>query len=644
MTSAGRGTGAGRHVGVGPGLLGALFAAVLQGLAIAPVIPGDVPAFVAPARAADGDGGLADPLAGGVGARERALGGGVASARGPSALGSNPAWLARSDRLTLHAHLSPLAEGGTYEHVGVALPWGPGVVGAGLTRLGTGDIVTYDAWSVETGAVGFSEGELGAAYGVEVASGLVVGALARYRWQSLGDARAQGLGLDLGLGLEPARWPGLGAGLALRGVVTPSLALGGEGDRLPRSLDLGVTYGARLGGLPWTWNGGATLGGGASTALVGAEAAIGSHLALRAGLHGDRPRLGFGLVAGALALDYVLDSRDLGLVHGISITAYLGRGASARLEALRADARAEGVATERAAREREVDGFADAARAHQAAGELDAARRQWLAYLAHRPGDAAATAALDAVRMQLAATRHDSVRTREAAAVRAGRLDAVRDALAAGELEAAAVLLDALPPEMAAEIATRTLEEKLATAREARRTALRREAAALEASGRLAEAVAVWSRLLLLDASDASARAGIERADEHLRRLERTRDDQSTELDRLSLLVKALEAYGAEEYVLAEGLVDSLLVLDPDARHANELKRRLARRRAPPAASVTEDARTLYIEGMRHFNAGRYAAAIDAWEQILDLDPDNDSVRRNIDEARARLGLEGRME
>jgi hypothetical protein len=596
------------------------------------------------ALAAEGQAGSADPLTEGVGARERALGTGVALARGPAALGWNPALLAGGERLALHAHLSPLPSSGSYEHVGVAVPWGPGMLGAGLTRLGTGDIQIFDASSVAAGTASFADGEVGVGYGLALPHELSAGLLWRYRWQSLGDARGSGMGLDLGVAASPARVAGLELGLRYRGVVTPSLTLATHADRLPRSLDLGASYTRTLGGHPVCWNGATLIGDGLPAVVLGAEVQVARQLWARGALRGTEPRFGVGVAAGVFVLDYLLESRDLGLVHGFSITAHFGRGAADRREALTRSAREEGAVAERALHEQEVDGFRAAAREREEAGDLAGAERLWQTYATHRPQDAEAEEALARLAAQETAEERDQLRTAKESARVSLELEALRRAVDDGDLMAATTLASRLSAEARATAAAAALATRLAGLGEARVAELRRQARREQAAGHEMAAAAAWSRLLLLDPDDHEAIAAIRDTERRIDGLEDSQRAQRGELDRLTLLIDAYQAYSAEEYVLAETLADSLLSVDPGSDDAGELKRRLERRTSPPAARVTDQSRIHYIEGMRHFNAGRYADAITAWERILALDPDNDSVRRNIDEARARLGIERRSE
>ena len=45
----------------------------------------------------------------------------------------------------------------------------------------------------------------------------------------------------------------------------------------------------------------------------------------------------------------------------------------------------------------------------------------------------------------------------------------------------------------------------------------------------------------------------------------------------------------------------------------------------------------LYLRGIEHFTRGEYREAIEVWEEVLRLDPENENAVRNIEEARLRL-------
>ena len=64
----------------------------------------------------------------------------------------------------------------------------------------------------------------------------------------------------------------------------------------------------------------------------------------------------------------------------------------------------------------------------------------------------------------------------------------------------------------------------------------------------------------------------------------------------------------------------------------------MAKRKLTPLSKAEEEAiRGHYLRGMAHFSKDEYAQAITEWEKILEIDPTNESVQRNIDEAKERL-------
>lgn len=71
---------------------------------------------------------------------------------------------------------------------------------------------------------------------------------------------------------------------------------------------------------------------------------------------------------------------------------------------------------------------------------------------------------------------------------------------------------------------------------------------------------------------------------------------------------------------------------------AKDYVRALANRKLTPlTADEKAQIRRFYLAGMQFFANDEYAKAISEWEKILEIDPTNESVQRNIDEARQRL-------
>ena len=84
------------------------------------------------------------------------------------------------------------------------------------------------------------------------------------------------------------------------------------------------------------------------------------------------------------------------------------------------------------------------------------------------------------------------------------------------------------------------------------------------------------------------------------------------------------------------------LVADPSSEEAREWRDRVERRLSTPKPELNARIKQLYIKGMEAFTAGDYKEALRNWEQILALDPLNESARRNVLEARERMKTEVR--
>ncbi len=563
------------------------------------------------ARAAAGE---EDLFATGIGARERALGSAIALGGAGGALYWNPARLALAGGTRIEAHFAPLPEGASLDAVHVAWPFGPGVLGGSLARIGVGDIETYDPLGTPTGSASFGDVEIATGYAVGLAwplalaapdesaasgigagsSALDVGVSFRLRRQSFGATAATGVGLDLGIAAHPR--PALDLGLRVRNLLAPSLTLGAEAERLPRSLAVGATYERRVAGRPLLLSAETGFGGGTAPFAAGAEVQIVSNLAGRAGMHGASPRFGLGFTAGFLAFDYGLESHDLGLVHLVSVSARLGEGAADRAARAEMAVAEERSAVAAAAAEQALTGAAENLRTRARATEDPAvAEAAWLAVLAQRPEDAEAKAAL--------------------LDIEARRVAAARDSVQLSERERSTTI-----------------------------TRLHAEAEAAVAAGDPAGAAAAWGRILEVAPDDPAVVENIGRVRDRLSAtadsLVATREDlgvRTAELERLGFLVRALEAFAVGKSELATATLDSLLAIRPRDETALALRARIAPSSALTDPGVREQARRLYVDGMRLFNTGDYAGAIRYWEDLLALDPSNSAVRLNLEEARIRV-------
>jgi cytochrome c-type biogenesis protein CcmH/NrfG len=105
----------------------------------------------------------------------------------------------------------------------------------------------------------------------------------------------------------------------------------------------------------------------------------------------------------------------------------------------------------------------------------------------------------------------------------------------------------------------------------------------------------------------------------------------------VNLYNTALQDYNQGNFEKAQTGLKELLRLQPGHEEAAHLLA-LAKRKLTPLTKAEEDAiRRHYLKGMQFFSKDQYNEAVAEWQKILDIDPTNESVRRNIEEARDRL-------
>lgn len=99
---------------------------------------------------------------------------------------------------------------------------------------------------------------------------------------------------------------------------------------------------------------------------------------------------------------------------------------------------------------------------------------------------------------------------------------------------------------------------------------------------------------------------------------------------------RGIEAYSREDYALAIQYLGSVYGVDPDYRDVKSLFHD-AQSHYLPLESMPKELTALYAQGVNYYLGGKYQKAIETWEQVLDKNPNNFLVRRNIEEAKNRL-------
>jgi len=136
-------------------------------------------------------------------------------------------------------------------------------------------------------------------------------------------------------------------------------------------------------------------------------------------------------------------------------------------------------------------------------------------------------------------------------------------------------------------------------------------------------ALKVWNSLQLIVVKSAETSASLTR-----------------KLEALTAIHAASEAFTEARYADAQTSIRRALALEPSNEEARAWRDRIERRLSTPKTEIDARVKQLYIKGMEAFSSGDYREALRNWEQILVLDPLNESARRNVLEARERMKAE----
>jgi len=162
-------------------------------------------------------------------------------------------------------------------------------------------------------------------------------------------------------------------------------------------------------------------------------------------------------------------------------------------------------------------------------------------------------------------------------------------------------------------------------------------AADYERAGKLPEAIGEWNIVRMIDPENTEALAAIDRIKARMDSMSRDYQEANRRLETIDLFDGAVTAFGEGRYEDAIRLARQVLQLDPEHAEAKDLINRAERRMKPLSDEEKEQFKTLFVEGVKYFTQKEYSKAIDVWYRALVIDPDNESVRKNIEDAKQRL-------
>ena len=601
------------------------------------------------ADAQEGTGGTRSVFSIGAGSRAIALGGAF-SAIGDDAsvLYYNPAALrlCRYPGVVLnHIQLFSGFSDATYDFLGLVYPTiSAGSIGLGIMTAGTGGIRGYDEFSRETGELSYRESQVMLGYALDLPwrhiGDVTAGASIKVLNQRVGEFSAAGTGLDIGFVYRPKYVRRIAVGCNLQDIVGAETKLVTLSDKVDRTIMVGAGY-------TYPFKSGSSL----SLALqmnapqrdkkelrFGAEYLFKNYVSVRVGYDSEMITAGLGVGWRGLSFDYgYFSGGDAGSSHPLTLSSRIGASIDEKI-ALREQQRlAEEERRIQQILSKRISGHVGEAERYRREGAFGKALDELKIALEYDPTNIAVSETLAVVERTILAAEAARTEDAEKAALigqhfRLGLDYYSKDDYVLSRAEWRNVLeLD--PSNVNAREYLAKTEEKLGSLVEQHRV----QAIEFERRGQLAAALGEWNVVRTLDTESAEAKQAADRINQRLDELSRDYTETSKKLRVMELFAGAVKAFGDGKYADASAELGELLRLEPTHEEGRKLLLRSQRRMTPLTDKEKAQVRALYIEGMKFFTQSKYTSAIEQWKKILDIDPDNESVSKNIEEARKRL-------
>jgi len=599
--------------------------------------------------AAEGAGGTRSVFILGAGSRAISMGGAF-SAIGddPSSLYYNPAGL-RLNRyraaMVNHIQLFSGFSDASYDFAGLVYPtMSAGSVGLGIMTTGTGGIREFNQFSVETGEISYreSQGILGYACNLpfDFIGTVTLGTSIKVLNQRIGDYSDNGAGMDLGVIYRQPYLKGMIVGCNVQDLIGAETKLRSRIDKLDRTLMVGIGYTHDFGSS-------AVVTAAAQIDMperadndirLGLECIIKNTISIRVGYDSEQLTAGIGFSWRDYSADYGYFSREeAGSSHPVSLSMRFGESMEEKRRAIRERRRREEeeyfrktVASRAEENMQEADSLMNV-------GNLDEAYDKLKLVLEYDPSNKEASEKISGLEKRILQNQQSRLQSAEKQALvdyhfKAG-LNFYRNNEYIQSRQEWNSLLELDPDNEQARNYLEKIDEKL----EERIESYRRKAQEHEENGMLAEALDLWNMIRILDPEDSEAAREYDRVKQELRNLSEDFDSSRRKLEIIDIFNSALNSFSAGEYSRTVDLLNRILEMDPDHTEALKLMQRARRRLTPLNDQEKKQIRDLYVEGMKFFNQKKFKSAIEIWEKILEIDPDNESVRQNIEEARRRL-------
>jgi tetratricopeptide (TPR) repeat protein len=581
-----------------------------------------------------GDAGQESPFSVGVGARALAMGGGLTSlADDALAVFYNPAGLAAMQFQEVSFMHMTLFEGTACDYASWAYPvLSLGGFAAAYMRIGTDDIIKRSSF-VETGSFDYSTSQFLISYGRRLHGGLALGVSLKVVNQTLDTYSDYGVGLDFGM--TASLHKNLSAGIIIRDMIPASIKLDTTAELTP----LSVVGGLSLRQIKLTDRAELTASfelekveNRSTKVHTGAEAVFDGAYALRAGYDRDNFSFGAGLTYRRLKIDYAYKFLEyVNDSHRFSLSFLIGTSISEQERQKQQEEQQRGTALVADERRRQFAFYKEKADMFYDRFRLDSALTYYHRALAFEEDNEEIIGTIAAIenarRIQL--EQEQGLREIESELHQSieNYYTQAQSFLAKQYYAAALDMLDLIFDIDREHAGAKRLKQKIEGAMTSEIAQKFETAQAAERAGQYLTAIEAYIRILHLDPSNLQAQEAKQRAVQNLALTEQ--------------LNQAIQLFKAGKYIEARHLLHAVLAIDPSEPVALEYLKRIDQSLAQPPTleDIQKDKATwqLYLDGLRHMRDKEYEKAIEAWEKVLQVYPNNSNTLDNLEQARLRL-------
>ncbi len=581
-----------------------------------------------------GDAGQESPFSVGVGARALAMGGGFTSlADDASAVFYNPAGLAAMQFQEVSFMHMALFEGTVCDYASWAYPvLSHGGFAAAYMRIGTNDIIRRSGFE-DRGRFDYSTSQFLFSYGRRLREGLALGLSMKIVNQTLDVYSDYGVGLDFGM--MTGVYKNLSAGVIIRDMIPASIKLDTTSELTP----LSVVGGLSLKRIKLTDR--TELMASFELERVenrsikvhtGAEAVFDGAYALRAGYDRDNFSFGAGLAYRRLKIDYAYKFLEyVDDSHRFSLSFLIGPSVSEQERRKQQEKQQLGTALLADERRRQFAFYKEKADTFYDQFRLDSALMYYHQALVFEEDNKEIIGTIAAIENARRFQLEREQRLREVEMELRHDIEnyyaQAQSFLAKRYYAAALDMLDLvfdIDREHAGARRLRLEIEDAITSEVALNFEMARTA---ERNGQYLTAIEAYVRILGLDPSNLQAQRAKRRAAQNL--------------DLTQQLNQGIRLFKAGEYTQSRHLFRAVLAIDPSEPVALEYLKRIDQSLAqPPTLEDIQKDKViwqLYLDGLRHMRNKEYEKAIEAWEKVLQVYPNNSSTLDNLEQARLRL-------